>query len=64
MHHADPLGVYQPHRVGMMFEWRPGELFTKTEFMHHANKGYTSLENYATLKGLKGFLPDSAVSQF
>ena len=25
MHHADPLGVYQPCRVGMMHECSPGE---------------------------------------
>ena len=25
MHHADPSGVYQPHRVGMMHECSPGE---------------------------------------
>ena len=27
-HHADPLGVYQPHRVGTMLEYSTGELLT------------------------------------
>ena len=47
MHHADPAGVYQPRRVGMMFGCSPGESLTRAAtikllanaaFMHHADK--------------------------
>ena len=51
MHHADPEGVYQPHRVGMMHDCSNGELLARAAFMHHDD--HRALKPYAALKGLK-----------
>ena len=40
MHHADPTGVYQPRRVGMMLECSPVELLARAAFVHHDDKGH------------------------
>ena len=37
VHHADPSGVSQSHRVGMMLEC---ELLARAAFMHHADRGH------------------------
>ena len=39
MHHVDPLGVYQLHRVGMMLECNSGELSARVAFRHNKNNG-------------------------
>ena len=56
MYHADPSGVYQPHRVGKMHECSPGELLARAVFMHYADKGHSELKHYTTFKGLRTFL--------
>ena len=38
MHHADPLGVYQAHRVDMVLKCRTGELLTRVAFIHHDDR--------------------------
>ena len=38
VHHANPSGVYQPHRVGMMHECSTSKLLTSAAFVHHADK--------------------------
>ena len=48
MHHATSSRVYQPHRVGMLHEWSPCELLTRTAFMYYDDKG-----DSAVVKGLK-----------
>ena len=53
MHHADPSGAYQPHRVDMMFECSTGKLLARAAFMHYDDQGYDALMHYAVLKGLK-----------
>ena len=30
-----PLETFQPHQVGMMYDCSPGELLTRSGFMHH-----------------------------
>ena len=52
MHHADPLGVSQPCRVGMMPECSPGQLLTRAALMHHDDQVNDALMDYAFLKGL------------
>ena len=52
MHHAYALGVYHPHTVGMILEYSTGELLARAVFMHHDDKGHSTLKHYATLKGL------------
>ena len=41
VHHADPLGVYDPRWFGMMHESSLDELLARAAFMHHADKGLT-----------------------
>ena len=48
MHHADPLGVYQSYRVSST-----AKLLARVMFMRHNDKEHNTLEDYATLKGLK-----------
>ena len=52
MHPADPSGVYQRHRIGMMHECSPGKLFARAELMHHVDNEHGALMHYAALKGL------------
>ena len=40
MHHAEPSGVYQRHRVGTMLKYSPGELIAKTAFTHRQDRGH------------------------
>ena len=51
-HHADPSGVYQSRRVIMLLECSPGELLTRSAFMHHDDQWHDALIRYAGLKGL------------
>ena len=58
-HHADPLGVYQPHRVGMMIGCSPSKILIRAAFMHYDEKGHTILRHYAALKGrTRDCIPD------
>ena len=52
MRHADPSGVYQPCRVGMMLECSTVELLAKIASVHHGDKGHTvtALKRYAAPK--------------
>ena len=52
MPHAEPTGVYQPRRVGMMHECSTGKLLARAAFMHHDDKWHNALKQYAALKGL------------
>ena len=52
MHHADPLEVDNPGKVGMMHEYSPGELLNRATFMHHTHKGHIILKHCAALGGL------------
>ena len=52
MHHADPSGVFQPRRVGLVLECSTGELLARAAFMHHDNQGHDALLHHAVLKGL------------
>ena len=56
MHHVEPLGESQLHRVGMVREYCTGDSLARTAFMHHADQGHNALKHYAALKGLEGFL--------
>ena len=47
MRHANPLGWYQPHRVGMMLECSTGESLARAAFMHHDDQGDDALMNHA-----------------
>ena len=38
VHHADPSGVSEPCRVGMMLECSTGELLAGAALVHHDNK--------------------------
>ena len=53
MHHADPLGVSQPRRVGMVLECSTGELLASAAFVHHDDQGYDAFRHHAVLKGLR-----------
>ena len=53
MHHADPSGVSQPCRVGMMLECSTGELLANAAFTHHDDQGHGVLMYNAVLKGLR-----------
>ena len=53
MYHAEPAGVSQPHRVGMMLECSTGELLTRAAFMHYDDQGHDALRHDAVLKGLR-----------
>ena len=35
MDHVGPLAEYQPHMVGMMFEYSTSKLLVRATFMHH-----------------------------
>ena len=50
VHHDDSLGVYQPHRVGMVVECRTGDLHARAAFKHHDDKGHDALMNYMGFK--------------
>ena len=52
VHHADPSGVYQHCRVGMMLECSTGELLARATFKHHDDQGDNALRFYAILNGL------------
>ena len=51
MHYADPSGVCQPCRVGMMHECSTGDLPGLHSCIMTTN-GHDALKHYATLKGL------------
>ena len=53
MHQADPFGVSQLRRVGMMLECSTGELLARAAFMHHDDQEYDALRYHAALKGLR-----------
>ena len=53
VHHADHLGVHLAHRVGMMLECSPCESLSRAAFMHHDDKGQSTLRHCAVLKGLR-----------
>ena len=48
VHHDNPSGVSQPHRVDMMPECSTGDLLARAGFMH---QGHGALMHYAVLKG-------------
>ena len=50
--HADPFGVYQPHIFGMMLECCTDQLYAKTAFLHHDDKGHSTSKDCAVLKGV------------
>ena len=52
MHHANPVGVYQCHRVGMMLECSTGVLLAMAIFNHQDEKGHNRLNHYAVHEGL------------
>ena len=54
MYHANPMGVSQSRRVGMMLKCSTGELLTSAAFMHHDDKGNDALMHHSVLsvKGL------------
>ena len=52
VHHADPLGVYQPHRVGMILECSTYELLTRAAFMHHGDKRHNALRGLELILSL------------
>ena len=52
-HHHDPLGVYQPCRVGMMREYIASELLTWDTFLHHDDQGHSTVKYYAALEGFR-----------
>ena len=52
MHHADPSGVYQPHRVGMMHECSSGEYSSGLHSCIMTTNRHSALKHYAVLKGL------------
>ena len=47
MHHAEPSGMNQPHRIGTIHECSPGELLARAAFMHHDHEGHNVLKHYA-----------------
>ena len=51
VHHADPSVVSQSHRVGMMLECSPSQLFARAAFMQHDDQGHDALMHYAVIKG-------------
>ena len=53
MYHANPLGVYQPPRVGVVYECSDAELCVRTAFKHREVKGHNALKHYVALKWLK-----------
>ena len=53
MHHADPSGEYQTHRVDMMLEYSTDDSPTmQAASVHHPYKGHIELKHYAALRGL------------
>ena len=52
MHHADPSGVSQPSRFGMMLECSNGKLLARAAFMHHDDQGHDALRHDAVFKGV------------
>ena len=52
MYHAEPSGVYQSCRAGMMHECSTGKLLASAAFIHYADKGQIALLHYAAFKGL------------
>ena len=56
MHHADPPGQFQHHRVAMMLESSIGELLSRAAFMHHDGKGHSALKHYTVLKVLNNIV--------
>ena len=47
MHYADPTGVYQPGRSGMILECSIGKLLNKPAFIHHdGNDNLMALTRY------------------
>ena len=56
MHHTDPSGAYQPHRVGMMYECSTGEFLVRAAIIHRDDIGHTALMHYVALKGLTNCL--------
>ena len=61
-HHADPSGVSQPHRVGMMLEYSSGDLIARAAFMHHDDQGHDVLRHHAVLKGLNLMMKYAALT--
>ena len=54
IHLAHPPGLYNIYLwVGMMFEYRTGELLAKAAFLYHDDKRHGVLKHYAAIKGLK-----------
>ena len=43
VHHANPLGVSQPRKVGMMLECSTGEILARAVFMHYDDQGHDAL---------------------
>ena len=54
MHHTDPLGESQPHRVVMMIECSTGELLARAAYMHHDDQGHDALMHHIVLEVLRG----------
>ena len=53
MHQADPSGVHQHRMVSIMLECSTGGLRARAAFVHHPEKGHTTVKQYADIKGLK-----------
>ena len=54
VHHADPSGVSQPNKVGMMLECSTGELFAMAAFMHHNDQGHQCINALCRSQRIKG----------
>ena len=50
-HHSDPMGLIHSGIVGMMHGCKSDKFLTRAVFMHHDDKGHSTLEQYAALKG-------------
>ena len=52
VYYADPMGVSQSRRVGMVLECSTGELLARAAFIHHDDQGYDASMHRAVLKGI------------
>ena len=50
MHHGNPLGEYQPHRVRMVFECSPDELLARATCIMSTN----GIVHLSTMRAFKG----------
>ena len=52
VHHADPLGVSEPHSVCMMLECSTGESLARPAGIHPDDQGHDALRYHVVLKWL------------